>query len=245
MLGTLIMASGSLGLDEDIPARSLQALRSADLVVFEEDRVARARLKAAGIHREYLRYSEHQEEATLDAVRAALKQGKTVVYMSDQGTPVLADPGRDLTAIAYELGARVTTIPGPSSVAAALAACPFDCNRFICGGFPPRDQRERLAFLTSIAGQTADPIVLLDTPYRLVALLDACISSLGSSRKALLAIDISGPQEKFLYGDLASLKLRTNSEDKLNFVLVLAPNVSSAVPKKHNAPRGRGSRSRP
>lgn len=239
------MASGSLGLDEDIPKRSLEALRTADLVVFEEDRVARTRLKAAGIHRDYLRYSEHQEEATLDAVSAALKQGKTVVYMSDQGTPVLADPGRDLTAIAYQLGARVTTIPGPSSVAAALAACPFDCNRFVCAGFPPRDGRERLDFLTSVAGQARDPIVLLDTPYRLVALLDACVASLGSSRKALLALDISGPQESFLFGDLASLKRRAGEDDKRNFVLVLAPNISSPPPKKHSGHRGRGSRSRP
>lgn len=244
MIGSLIMAAGSLGADEDIPARSLEALRTADLVVFEEDRIARARLKAAGIHRDYQRLTEHREEATLAAVEEALRAGKTVVYMSDQGTPVLADPGRELTAIAYQLGARVTTIPGPSSVTAALAACPFDCNRFHCAGFPPRDGLERRQFLEEVVLEARDPVVLLDTPYRLGALLDACLTVLGSTRKALLALDISGPGEAFLYGNFATLKQRATSDEKRNFVLVIE--AHRAPPSRGNSGRrGRGSRFQP
>ena len=244
MAGSLIMAAGSLGADEDIPTRSLAALRTGDLLVFEEERVARSRLKAAGIHRDYLRLTEHREQSTLDAVASALASGQTVVYMSDQGTPVLADPGRELTAIAYRLGARVTTIPGPSSVTAALAACPFDCNRFRCAGFPPRDGIERRAFLTEVAGFAADPVVLLDTPYRLTTLLDACHSTLGARRKGLLALDISGPDEAFLYGDFARLKDSLRGDEKRNFVLVIEPNVTNSA-KENNGHRGRRSRSRP
>jgi 16S rRNA (cytidine1402-2'-O)-methyltransferase len=239
VLGTLVMAAGSLGAEADLPARSLTALRTGDLLVFEEDRIARSLLKAAGVHRDYLRYTEHKEQNTLDEVEAALKAGKTVVYMSDQGTPGLADPGRELTAVAYRLGARVTTIPGPSSVTAALAACPFDCNRFLCAGFPPRDGAERRAYLERVAGRASEPVVLLDTPYRLEALLDACIAALGASRKALLALDISGPAEAFLYGDLTSLKKRGVAGEKLNFVLVLEPPI-----RTNSGRRERGSRSR-
>jgi len=39
--GKLIMAANALGNPIDIPPRSLEALRAADLIVFEEDKVAR------------------------------------------------------------------------------------------------------------------------------------------------------------------------------------------------------------
>ena len=59
--GKLILASGPLGDTSDIPPRSLEALKRGDLLVFEEDRMARQFLKAAGVHRDYLRLSEHKQ----------------------------------------------------------------------------------------------------------------------------------------------------------------------------------------
>ncbi len=122
------MAANALGNPSDIPLRSLEALRTADLIVFEEDKVARQTLKAASIHRDYLRLTEHLELDTIDAVKKALKSGQTVVFMSAQGTPTLADPGKKLLDVAYAAGAHVSPIPGPSSVTAALSICHFSMD---------------------------------------------------------------------------------------------------------------------
>ena len=75
--GQLIMASNSLGNPIDTPERSLEALRSSDLLIFEEDRPARLALKTAGIHKEYVKFTEHREEATLDLLKECLRAGKT------------------------------------------------------------------------------------------------------------------------------------------------------------------------
>ncbi|MEZ4751495.1 MAG: SAM-dependent methyltransferase [Bdellovibrionota bacterium] len=110
--GKLILAGTDIGNRVDIPARSLDALRTGSLLVFEGSRNARAFLKN-GWHpsRFFVCYSEHEEKA-LKAVEEALRENKTVVYMSDQGMPNVADPGRALLKTACRLRAQVEIIPG-------------------------------------------------------------------------------------------------------------------------------------
>ncbi|MCB0416918.1 MAG: hypothetical protein KDD39_04665 [Bdellovibrionales bacterium] len=220
--GTLILAGTDLGNHADIPARSLEALRTGQLLVFEGNRNARAFLKAAGVHRDFLCYSEHEERESLEAVESALRQGQVVVYMSDQGMPNVADPGRALLQLAYRLGSNIQIIPGPSSLTTALAACPFSTERFYFAGFLPRDSGARRK---ALGGLQKHPVaVVLDTPYRLRALLDDAVAVFGP-KPALLALDISGPQEQFIFAPLPKIHA---PEEKLNFVLVIALNPGKA-----------------
>lgn len=217
----LYLAANGLGLLEDIPSRSIELLRSADLLVFEEDRPARKSLKAAGIHREYIKLTEHQEVDTIESVREALIQGKSVCYMSDQGMPNVADPGHVLLKDAYALGMRVKIIPGPSSISVALAACPFKIEEYRYLGFLPRDSGKRLKAIKSFANHREETLVLLDTPYRRKALIADLCKGLSGSRCALLALDISGPHEEYVFDSLDNLSKLDYG--KLNFVLVITP----------------------
>ncbi|NDE15218.1 hypothetical protein EBZ80_09850 [bacterium] len=218
--GLLIMASHSIGQSGDIPARSLESLRTADLLIFEEDRGARAALKAAGIHRDYLRYNEHNQTQSLETITENLRAGKSVVYMSDQGCPGLADPGRAIVNEGIRAQARITTIPGPSSLTSAIAVCPFDLGEFHFGGFPPRDTAAREAKLSEWESLGV-PVVLMDTPYRLEALLESCRKIFGDGHKATLAIDLSGEAENVINDSLTSIATATKGTGKLNFVLIL------------------------
>jgi 16S rRNA (cytidine1402-2'-O)-methyltransferase len=227
--GKLTMAGTCLGNPEDIPPRSLAALKAADVLVFEEDRPARQFLKAAGVHRDYLKLTEHGETPTLEAVRSALKAGQWVVYMSDQGMANVADPGQDLLSLGYELGAEVSVIPGPSSLTSALAACPFYQDQFFYAGFLSRKESLRNKELIAI-GRRSEPTVILEAPYRRKALLDSCLSALGKNRRASLALDISGPNESFLVGNLKEIvNLSGKRTEKLNFVLILEGTTSSGT----------------
>ncbi len=225
--GTLYMLSTHLGNPVDIPVRSLEILRNADLVVFEEDKPGRSFLKAAGIHRDYYKLSEHGQSLTLEEVEKHLKSGKSVAYMSDQGTPNLSDPGRELTSIAYRFGATVKVIPGPSSLTAAIAACPFDCFGFHFLGFLPQHPEARAISLKS-ARELQRPLIMMDTPYRLKHLVKSCADVLGKDRRGFLAIDISGPQEHFWLGSLEELTNKTkNLTDKVNFILIVEESASA------------------
>ena len=215
----LILAATHIGCILDIPSRSLDALRQSDLLIFEEDRPARAALTAAGIHREYLKLSEHGEKDTLEQTRSAFKRELSVCYMSDQGMPVIADPGQKLLKMAYEMNVQVTVIPGASSITATLAACPFLNSSFRYLGFLPKDKIQREKALKDLKG-AIEPIVLMETPYRRNHLLESLINILGGKRQAFIGYDISGPSESFQLGSLE--KLNQNSpEEKLNFVIVI------------------------
>jgi 16S rRNA (cytidine1402-2'-O)-methyltransferase len=224
--GRLTLAGTHLGEPQDLPLRSLAALREAELLVFEEDRPARSFLKAAGVHRDYLKLSEHMEKDTLAEVDAALKAGKWVCYMSDQGMPGVSDPGRALVELAFRTGAQVQVIPGPSSITAAVAACPFDCSAFHFLGFLPREEQHRAGALKSAAAWRR-PLVIMDTPYRLKHLLQTCDAVFGKgaggrARRGFLAVDVSGPAEDYWLGTFADLGARAGRlEGKLNFVLIV------------------------
>ncbi len=220
-IGTLIMAGNSLGNPDDIPPRSLQALRESDLVIFEEDRPARQTLKAAKITRSYLKVNEHSRKETLVDIRAALESGQSVCYMSDQGMPTLADPGRALLILAHEVGAKVSVIPGPSSITAALAVCPFLTTGFVFRNFLSKDESKRRLELVEIS-ESQFPSVILETPYRRQSLLDQCVQALDPFRNVLLALDISGPEEQFISGPLRVIANKSKAvEGKLNFVLII------------------------
>ena len=215
----LSMLSTDLGTRADIPTRSLEVLRTADLVIFEEAKLGRQFLKAAGVHRDFHLFSEHHQQETLEAAKDIWRKGGTVSYMSDQGSANFADPGYQLVTLARSLKVSLRVVPGPNSVAAALSACPFAVERFTYVGFLARDESRRRQELERF-GALNMPLVILDTPYRLGALLSSWEQTL-PKRKGLLAIEIGNPDEEYWYGWPADIRKQVGERKRHNFVLVL------------------------
>ncbi len=57
------------------------------------------------------------------------------------GMPGVSDPGYRLVAAAAAEGIRVSVLPGPSAVTAALAVSGLPTDRFCFEGFPPPGSR--------------------------------------------------------------------------------------------------------
>ncbi len=238
--GLLIMAANSLGIPEDIPTRSLEAVRNADLLIFEEDKPARQVLKAAGVHKEYLKYNEQDQTQTLAAIREELLNGNTVLYMSDQGCPTLEDPGFEVARTARRCKAKIQVIPGPSSLTAALSACPFSIKTFEFLGFPPREETQRKVFFKQMFGKKRLQI-FMDTPYRLKRVLETCCEVFSDEAKGYVALDISGEDENYLFGSFKEIYEEVCEIDKkLNFVMIINPasfekkNKPQTKQKTHN-----------
>ena len=243
--GLLIMAANSLGLPTDIPARSLEAVRDSDLLIFEEDKPARQVLKAAGVHKEYLKYNEQDQKQTLATIRQELLEGNTVLYMSDQGCPTLEDPGFEVARTARRCKARIKVIPGPSSLTAALSACPFSNKTFEFLGFPPREESQRKVFFKQMFGKKRLQI-FMDTPYRLKRVLETCCEVFSDEAKGYIALDISGDDENYLLGTFKELYDQVCEIDKkLNFVMIINPasfekkNKAQPKPKQQHRNRRR------
>lgn len=171
--GAVVLVATPIGNLGDLSPRAVEVLRSADLVCCEDTRRTRALMSAAGVGggSRLRSLHAHNETARIDEVLAAVARGRTVAVVSDAGTPGVSDPGARLVAAAATAGVRVTTVPGPSAVLAALVVSGLPTDRFCVEGFLPRkgDGRRR-----RIDGLVADErtSVVLEAPGRLAATLD-------------------------------------------------------------------------
>jgi 16S rRNA (cytidine1402-2'-O)-methyltransferase len=216
--GILYLAFQHIGCAADTPSRCINLLHACELLVFEEDHSARQTLKLAKVHRNYLKYNEHSQTDTLVQVEDHLNNGKSVLYMSDQGSPTLADPGKALLKIAYAIKAKVIIIPGPSAISAAIAACPFKMEPHLYLGFLPRKKEELIKILKKYLS-TRIPLVILDTPYRCKQLLTSCQIVFPKKQLAFMAQDISGDNEDYITGTFD--KIIKLYKPKTNFVLII------------------------
>ena len=119
----LYFVATPIGSARDITLRALDILASADLIAAEDTRTAR---KLMEIHcvplngRKVVAFHDHSGEGAVYRLVADMAAGKSLAYVSEAGTPLVADPGYELGRAAIAAGAPVTTAPGASAVLAAL-----------------------------------------------------------------------------------------------------------------------------
>lgn len=221
--GTLTVVTTHIGNPADMTIRAIKTLEQSDLIVCEEFKEAVKLLKLLQLKKELISMNEHNEQEQTEKIFYELLNGKNIALISDCGTPGFADPGNLLINKCIEFNIRMDFVHGSNSILAALVASGFDISRFYFKGFlsPKSDIRKKE--LRRILSYDK-PVILMDTPYRLVTLLND-ISSLFPERKISLAINLTQKDELILYGTSAEVlqKLQEHFGDekiKAEFVLV-------------------------
>lgn len=219
-IGKLYIVSTPIGNPRDITLRAIDILREVDAVICEEYRSATTLFKQNDIEKKpMIVYNEHNAETQTSAVIEKLLLGQKLALISDCGTPVFADPGHLLVQEATAFQIPVITIPGASSLTAALSLLPIPLTSFYFAGFLPRETAARSRKLSELKSINV-PIVLMDTPYRLGKLLDETISAFGKNQAALLACDLTLPSEMVLRGSLSEIRQAVGGK-KAEFMLIL------------------------
>lgn len=219
-MGCLYIVATPIGHPDDITLRALNVLKEADAVICEEMRVGTTLLKKLGVSaKEIILLNEHNEGEQAAQIAFRLVQGSNFALISDTGTPVFADPGHQLISIASGYGVRIIPVPGASSLMAALSVLDVKLDQFYYAGFLPRDPAERRSKLTHLRAMRV-PIVILDTPYRLGALLDDISRVFGAGQVITAACDITLPSETIYRGTAADVR-RQIGPRKAEFVLVV------------------------
>ena len=201
-MGTLYLVATPIGNVEDITVRALRVLREVPLIAAEDTRHTGRLLAHFGIQTPMLSYHAHNQRSRRERLVAALTVGD-VALVSDAGTPGISDPGHDLVVAAVDAGHKVSPIPGPSAVAAAVGASGLVDGPFLALGFLPRRGPDRRQVIAR-AGAAGVPLVLFEAPGRLAETLSELRQAWGDRPAAVLR-ELTKRHEEIQRGTLASL----------------------------------------
>jgi 16S rRNA (cytidine1402-2'-O)-methyltransferase len=222
--GVLTVAATPIGQPGDASPRLVAALAATPVIAAEDTRRVGRLAAALGITMagRLVSYYDEVEQRRVPALLAEL-------LVSDAGMPGVSDPGYRLVAAAAAAGIRVTPLPGPSAVTAALAVSGLPTDRFAFEGFLPRRSRERDRRL---AGLAAEPrtLVFFESPRRLAATLDAMAGALGPGRGAAVCRELTKTHEEVVRGTLGGLAGDFAAGALGEVTIVVAGAPAAAVP---------------
>lgn len=204
--GTLTVAAAPIGQPADAPARLGSALETASVIAAEDTRRLRRLAVALGVHLtgRLVSYYDEVETRRVPGLLADLQAGQDVLLVTDAGMPGVSDPGYRLVAAAAEAGIRVTVLPGPSAVTAALVVSGLPCDRFAFEGFPPRRAGERSRRFAELAAERRT-LVFFESPRRVAATLAELAAAFGADRPAALCRELTKTHEEVRRGSLSEL----------------------------------------
>ena len=203
----LYLIATPIGAARDITLRALDLLASADVIAAEDTRSMRRLLEIHSISlgaRPLLSYHDHSGEGARARLMRALEEGKSVVYASEAGTPLVSDPGFDLVRAARAGGFDVTSAPGPSAAITALTLAGLPSDRFFFAGFLPSSAGKRKSALKELA-DVPGTLIFYESPHRIAAALRDAAQVLGPERPGAICRELTKKFEEVLTGSLAEL----------------------------------------
>lgn len=184
MSGRLVLVATPIGNLEDFSERARRVLREADVWLVEDTRVSGRLQSELGVKVPMRVLNDHTGDGKLEHYVDLVESGSTVAVVSDAGTPVVSDPGSELVDACLTKGLEVDAIPGPSAVATALCLSGYYAQRYAFLGFVSRKASQADEVLKPYA-ESPMTLVLFESPYRIVATLEACFKALGERNYAI------------------------------------------------------------
>ena len=170
----LYIVSLPVGCLSDISFRALHMLSNSDYVAGEDTRNVKSLfrlLKISKSMRDIISYHDHSSSNTRKKIIELIKEGKSVALVSDAGTPLISDPGYKLVRNAIEEDLEVFSVPGPSSVIAALTVSGLPTDTFSFLGFLPHTKAKKKKLLETYL-KLESSLIIFESGKRLQKTLD-------------------------------------------------------------------------
>ncbi|MCU0277877.1 MAG: 16S rRNA (cytidine(1402)-2'-O)-methyltransferase [Candidatus Nanopelagicales bacterium] len=228
--GVLIVAATPLGNPADASVRLRNALADADVVAAEDTRRTRRLAADLGVRigGKVISHFDAVESQRASQIADLVRQGNTVLVVSDAGMPLVSDPGLAAVRACLDEGLPVTCLPGPSAVTTALALSGLPSDRFCFEGFLPRRTGQRRTRLRDLA-QEQRTMVFFESPRRLHACLQDMAEIFGDDRAVAVCRELTKTYEEVLRGTVAELVGQV--EDILGEVTLVVAGASPPSPQ--------------
>lgn len=220
--GVLYIVATPIGHLDDIGQRALRVLSSVTVIAAEDTRHSSRLLRHYGINTPCVALHEHNERAQAARLVQRLRQGDSVAFITDAGTPLVSDPGFHLVRLAQDEGLRVAPVPGPSAAIAALSVSGLAVERFVFEGFLPSRAQARAKRLEELRAETRT-MIFYEAPHRIAESLAAMAGIFGPQREASYAREITKVHEtvrRMPLGELAAW-VAGDPEQRLGEIVVV------------------------
>ncbi len=186
-----------------LPPATVAVVRQLGCFVAENAKSARAVLRRLPMARplqslDIRELNQHTPPAALPELLAPLRAGRALGLLSEAGCPAVADPGAALVQLAHQQRLPVMPLIGPSALLLALMASGMNGQSFAFTGYLPVDPTARRAAIQELHarsrrfGQTQ---LMIETPYRNQALLEALLEALPDDARLAVAASLSLPEQ--------------------------------------------------
>jgi 16S rRNA (cytidine1402-2'-O)-methyltransferase len=220
--GVLYVVPTPIGNLNDITLRAIKCLKEADVILAEDTRHSSFLLKYLGIDKKLQAYHQHNEHELTLVLISRLKLSEKLALISDAGTPGISDAGFLLVRECIRNQIPVQCLPGATAFVPALIVSGFPTNEFLFAGFLPQ-KKGRQKKISELLRENR-PVILYESPNRLIKLLEEIKTISGESRLVSVSRELTKIHEETVRGTVGDLILHFRSSGvKGEIVVVINP----------------------
>ena len=213
----LYIVATPIGNLSDITIRALEVLKISDYILCEDTRVSRKLLDKFEIKANLISNHKFNEKKILNKIINLLEDKKVISLISDAGTPCISDPGGIIVRECIKKDIQIFSIPGPSSVTAAVAMSGFTDRHFFYGFFPEKNKEINKDF--KILAEIDSSIVFFISAKKFVKIIPI-LKKFFLDRKILICKEITKLYEEYIRFDVSELdNFKGNLRGEITLVL--------------------------
>ncbi len=218
---SLYLIPTPIGNMDDITVRALKTLEMVDFILCEDTRESSKLLNHFNIKKKLVSCHEYNEDKIKEYVVSQLSLGKNIGLITDQGSPVVSDPGYVVSKTVIEHHYNVIALPGATAFVPALTSSGLSPSPFLFYGFLQTKESRIKQELTSLK-KLPYTLIFYEAPHRIHKTLEYMLEVLGN-RKISIHREISKLHEEICRGTIQEL-IPIVDELKGEFVLIVDGN---------------------
>lgn len=220
--GKLYLIPTPIGNLDDITIRALNILKEVDFVFAEDTREAFNLLKYYNINKKIESCHKYSEMKNKEKILRILKEGKTIGFVSDRGTPLISDPGNFIVNEVINENIPVIALPGATALIPALNMSGLDNERFLFYGFL-NSKKNTAKNELNLLKDVEYTMIFYESPRRLKTTLELMFEVFGN-RKISIVREISKLHEEII---------RDNIENVIKIIDDIKGEIVIVVEKKN------------
>lgn len=213
---------GNLG---DISLRTIEILKSVDIIYAEDKRVTLKLLNHYGINKELRTYHKFNEAEMSEKIIEHLDD-KNIALVTDAGMPGISDPGSVLVKKLIGENIDFRVLPGANAALTALVLSGLDTDHFTFYGFTGNKSNSRKKEFESLK-DLKFTLIFYEAPHRIKDFLQDVYEVFGE-RKISISREITKVFEETIRSTTSEI-LEKDIVEKGEFVIVLEANNEEKV----------------